>query len=101
MQRGLSRTARRRTVLKLLASTVASASLNGLGVGLASAAERPAPVGDPVMSLELDSDLLCRVVARNGGVVEQLTDFEPSETLRLVDGKRIDRFPFLDQRSEG
>ena len=60
------------------------------------------------MSLEFDSGLRSRVVARQGSAqdsaqgsaFEPLTDFEPSETLRLADGQRIDRFQFLDQRSE-
>jgi alpha-galactosidase len=100
MRRGISPNARRRTVLKMLAGTVASAGLNGLGARFGSAAEPPAPVGDTVMSLELDSGLFSRVVARHGDTFEPLTDFEPSETLRLPDGARVDRFRFLDQRSE-
>ena len=53
------------------------------------------------MRLEFDATLRSRVVARQGDSFEPLTDFEPSETLRLADGKRIDRFAFRDQRSEG
>src|ERR1700681_72101 len=94
-------TARRRTVLKLLAGTIAGAGLSGLGARFAFAAEPPVPVGDAVMSLEFDSSLHSRVVARQGSASEPLTDFEPGEVLRFADGKRIDAFPFLDQRSEG
>jgi alpha-galactosidase len=92
--------ARRRTVLKLLAGSIAGAGLSRLGAGFAFAAEPLVQVGDTVMSLELDWALRSRVVARQGSGFEPLTDFEPSETLRLAHGKRIDRFLFLDQRSE-
>jgi alpha-galactosidase len=94
-------TAKRRTVLKLLAGSIAGAGLRGRGAGLAFAAEPPAPVGDAVIGLEFDADLRSRVVARQGSAVEPLTDFEASETLRLAGGKRIDHFQFLDQRGEG
>jgi alpha-galactosidase len=97
MRRG---TARRRTVLKWLAGSIAGSGLSGLGARLALAAEPPAPVGDAVMAVEFDPELRSRVVARQGGAFELLTDFEASETLRLADGQRIERFAFLDQRSE-
>jgi len=42
-----------------------------------------------------------RVTARQGDSFEPLTDFEPSETLRLADGARIERYALRDQRSEG
>jgi alpha-galactosidase len=100
MHTGIAPAARRRTVLKLLAGSIAGAGLSRLGTGFAFAAEPLAAVGDTVMSLELDWALRSRVVARQGGGFEPLTDFEPSETLRLADGKRIDRFLFLDKRSE-
>src|SRR5260370_6565996 len=92
--------ARRRTVLKLLAGSIAGAGLSRLGAGFACAAEPPAQVGDTVISLEFDQALRSRVGVRQGSALEPLTDFEASETLRLADGKRIDRFLFLDQRSE-
>jgi alpha-galactosidase len=100
MPAAIAPTARRRTVLQLLAGTIAGAGLKGLGAGLAFAAEPLARVGDTIVGLESDAVLHSRVVARQGGGFEPLTDFEPSETLRLADGKRIDRFPLLDQRSE-
>ena len=100
MPAAIAPTARRRTVLQLLAGTIAGAGLKGLGAGLAFAAEPLAQVGDTIVGLEFDAVLHSRVVARQGGGFEPLTDFEPSETLRLADGKRIDRFPLLDQRSE-
>jgi alpha-galactosidase len=100
MHTGNVPTPRRRTVLKLLAGSIAGAGLGGFGPRFAPAAEPPVQVGDTVMSLEFDSGLLSRVVARQGSGFEPLTDFEPSETLRLSDGKRVNRFPFLDARSE-
>jgi alpha-galactosidase len=98
---GIAPTAKRRTVLKLLAGSIAGAGLSGRGIGLTIAAEPPAPVGDAVMSLEFDAELRSRIVVRPTGAVDPLTDFEPSETLRLADGKRIDRFQFVGQRREG
>jgi alpha-galactosidase len=100
MPRGIAPTAPRRTILKLLAGSIAGARLSGFGPRFAGAAEPPVAVSDPVMALELDSELRSRVVARQGSGFEPLTEFEPSETLRLADGHRVDRFAFLDQRSE-
>src|ERR1700675_3006000 len=100
MGKRVAPTAPRRTVLKLLAGSIAGARLGGLGAGFAVAAEPPVALGDAVMSLELDSELHTRIVARQGSAPQPLTDFEPSETLRLADGKRIDRFALRDQRSE-
>jgi alpha-galactosidase len=100
MRTGIAPTARRRTVLKLLSGSIAGARLGGLGVGFAFAAEPRVQVGDAVIIIEFDWALRSRVVALQGGGFEPLTDFEPSEALRLADGKRIDRFLFLDERSE-
>jgi alpha-galactosidase len=92
--------ARRRTVLKLLAGSIAGAGLGGFSRDRGAAAPAPAAVDDALIRLELDSSLHSRVLARRGDSFEPLTDFEPSETLRLADGRRIDRFPFVDQRRE-
>jgi alpha-galactosidase len=100
MPKGIAPTARRRTILKLLAGSVAGVGLSRLGAGLAAAAEPLVQVGDAAISLEFDSSLRSRVIARQGGGIEPLTEFEPSETLRLADGKHIDHFSFLDRRSE-
>ena len=100
MPKGIAPTARRRTILKLLAGSVAGVGLSRLGAGLAAAAEPLVQVGDAAISLEFDSSLRIRVIARQGGGIEPLTEFEPSETLRLADGKHIDHFSFLDRRSE-
>jgi alpha-galactosidase len=87
---------RRRTVLKLLAGSIAG-RLSGRAVRFAAAAPLPVSVGDTVMSMEFDADLRSRILARES---QPLTDFEASETLRLKDGTGMDRFAFLDQRSE-
>jgi alpha-galactosidase len=100
MPTGKARTARRRTVLKLIAGSIAGAGLNRLGARLALAAEPPVEVGDKVITLEFDLALRSRVLLRQGDSLEPLTDFEPSETLRLANGRRVDRFQFLDARSE-
>jgi alpha-galactosidase len=93
-------TPRRRTVLKLLAGSIAGAGLSGLGQSFAFADEPLVQVGDKVMSLEFDSALRSRVIARRGSGFEVLTDFEASETLRLAHDQRIERFLFVDMRSE-
>ena len=100
MPKGIAPAARRRTILKLLAGSVAGVGLSRLGADLAAAAEPLVQVGDAAISLEFDSSLRSRVIARQGGGVEPLTEFEPSETLRLAGGKHIDHFSFLDRRSE-
>ena len=100
MPKGIAPAARRRTILKLLAGSVAGVGLSRLGADLAAAAEPLVQVGDAAISLEFDSSLRSRVIARQGGGVEPLTEFEPSETLRIAGGKHIDHFSFLDRRSE-
>ena len=89
----------RRTVLKLLAGSIAGGGLSTVGAEMSFGAGRPVPVGDAVIGLEFDALLLSRVVARPGATLEPLTDFEPGEALRLADGKRIDRFAFRGQHS--
>ena len=71
MRTGIAPTARRRSVLKLLAGSIASAGLGGLGAGCTFWAGAPVPVGDAVMSLEFDSGLRSRVVARQGSAKER------------------------------
>jgi alpha-galactosidase len=93
-------TPRRRTVLKLLAGSIAGARLSGLSSRFAAAAAPPLAVGDSVISLEFDDDLRSRVLARGAHASQPLTDFEASETLQLADGSRIDRFAFLGQQRE-
>jgi alpha-galactosidase len=101
MQTRITPTVRRRTVLKLLAGSIGGAGMNILEAGRTRAADPVVRVGDTVMALEFDSGLRSRVVARRDSASEPLTDFGPSETLRLADGRCIDHFRFLDQRSEG
>ncbi len=55
MPTGIAPPARRRSVLKLLAGSIAGAGLSRLGAGFAFAAEPLVQVGDSVMSLEFDS----------------------------------------------
>jgi alpha-galactosidase len=91
----------RRTVLKLLAGSIAGAGLSGCGEELSTPAPEPhARVADAILALEFDSALNSRVVARHAGTSEPLTAFEPSETLRLAQDRRVERFEFVDQRSE-
>src|ERR1700757_1518782 len=98
MPRKTAPVARRRTVLKLLAGSIAG--LGGLRTGFAAPAESPVRLGDSFIQFEFDTALHSRVGAREGTGFAFLTDFDPGETLRLADGKRIDRFAFIDQRRE-
>jgi alpha-galactosidase len=91
-----SQTTRRRTVLKLLAGSIAGA---GLPARFASAINPMLQVGDDTIALEFDTALHSRIVARQGGVFEPLTGFEPSESLRLANGKLVHEFMFLDTHS--
>jgi len=101
MRRTNPPTPRRRTVLKLLAGSIAGAGLSTGAARLAFPDEKRAAVGDNAIRLEFDSNLRSRVAVGRDGSFEPLTDFEPSETLWLADGARIERFAFRDQRSEG
>src|SRR6202035_3422870 len=92
MRRTNPPTPRRRTVLKLLAGSLAGAGLSTGAARLAFPDETRARLGDSAMRLEFDSMLHSRVTARQGDSFEPLTDFEPSETLRLADGARIERY---------
>jgi alpha-galactosidase len=89
---------RRRSILKLMAGSVAGAGLHGIGAKFARAAEARTKVSDTIIALEFDSSLRSRVIAQQGSV--PLTDFEPSETV-WVEGKHIDDFAFVDTRSQG
>src|SRR5215470_15092865 len=100
-QSGNAPSARRRTVLKLLAGSIAGAGLSSFNRDLGAAAQARAAVGDAAIGLEFDASLHSRVLARRDGSFEPLTDFEPSETLRLADGRTIDRFAFLNHYGEG
>jgi alpha-galactosidase len=96
---GTAATAHRRAVLKLLAGTAASVSLSALGSGFAFAAKPLVQVGDSIIGLEFDWALRSRVVAQQGHG-EPLTEFEPSEALRLADGKRVEKFVILNNHGE-
>src|SRR5260370_13556945 len=88
----------RRSILKLMAGSVAGAGLQGIGAKFARAAEARTRVSDTIIALEFDSSLRSRVIGQQGSV--PLTDFEPSETV-WVEGKHIDDFAFVDTRSQG
>jgi alpha-galactosidase len=92
--------ARRRTILKLLAGTIAGAGLTRFGAEFAFASEALAEAGDELIAIEFDWALRSRVIARPGDEWEPLTRFEASETLRLADGKTVDRFVIVDNSLE-
>jgi alpha-galactosidase len=100
MPRRIAPSTPRRTILKLLASSIAGVGLSGVRTDFVDAADAPAPVGDAAIGVELDASLHSRVLIRDGASSRPLTDFAPSETLRLADGRQLDRFRFVDQRSE-
>jgi len=101
MHTGDAPSIRRRTVLKLLAGSITGAGLSGLGASFTFASEPLVKISDRVMSLEFDWAMRSRVVARHGrGCGEFLTEFEPSETLKLADGKRVERFVILGNRRD-
>ena len=91
--------ARRRTILKLLAGSIAGGGLNGLRSHLALAAA-PLHVRDELICLEFDEKLYSRLSARGEDRFEPLTEFDPSETIRLADGSRIDAFRFRNNYTE-
>lgn len=100
MHKGTRRGARRRTVLKLLAGSLAGAGLNVRPASSAPAGDGPIQISDGAMALQFDSALRSRVFARHDHTLELLTEFAPSESLRLSDGRRIERFAFVDRSSE-
>ncbi|HTN39630.1 MAG TPA: alpha-galactosidase, partial [Asticcacaulis sp.] len=89
----------RRGVLKLLSGT---AIASGIASGLMATAGRAqsasvATVGDSAITIDFDLGLNSRIIARQNGKAVTLTDFAPSETVTLADGKGIDRFAFADK----
>jgi alpha-galactosidase len=90
----------RRSVLKLMAGSLVGAGAGRFNAGFAFAAEPAVQVGDHAITIELDWALRSRIVARQGSRSEPLTEFEPSEFLRLANGQHIERFLLLDQQSE-
>ena len=73
-----SGTAGRRTVLKLLAASIAGAS--ALRARVARAAEPAVRIGDAAIMLEFDAALRSRVLAPSGNAFEPITDYEAGET---------------------
>lgn len=60
------------------------------------AAEPVARIGDDRLTLEFDHIMHSRVLHKN----TPLTVFEPSETIKLKDGKKIERFLLTDRKSD-
>lgn len=80
----------RRAALRLLAGTAAFAGVGRIAPAIAGSAARIV-FGDSRMSIAFDDVLATRVAIADGAA--PLTGFSASETLRLADGKRIERFP--------
>lgn len=100
MDRYTARSAPRRTFLKLLAGSIAVSGLcRPIGAASADPFEPKAKVSDALLSLEFDSLLRSRLIALHNGTALPLTDFGPSETLRL-DGKQVLHFAFVDTHIE-
>ncbi len=84
----------RRQLLSLFAGTAIASGLVGAGrtfsaeVGLATAA-------DATLAVEYDSRLYSRLVRKADGLA--LTDFGPSDTVTLKDGRTIDAFALAGQ----
>ena len=90
----------RRTILRLLAGSIAASGLGRLGAAAAAAAVDPkVKTGDAVLSIEFDSFLRSRLIAHHEGAAVPLTDFEASETLRL-NGKDILHFALVDTHTD-
>ena len=92
----------RRTVLKLLAGSVAG--LSALRARSVVAAEPIMRAADTAIAIEFDAALRSRVLMRQemrqGGALVPLTDYEPSESLRLAGGRRVDDFEFQHERHD-
>lgn len=82
--------ANRRTMIRLLAGAAASVGI--IKVAPAIAGSSPSVLfGDARMTIAFDNLLATRIALV--GAAAPLTGFSPSETLRLADGTRIERFP--------
>lgn len=82
----------RRAFLKLMGGTVIASGLAGALPAMAQLAL--ATVSDGAITLEFDSSLHSRVLTTVGGKTTALTEFAPSDTLSLADGRLIDAFSF-------
>ena len=98
---------KRRRVLKLLAG-VGGAALGRAATGQTSASAGPsagtdrngATVGDARLSLIVDELLRVQVVLHRDGEPRRLTGFDEAETLSLMNGTTLARFPFLDHTTQ-
>ncbi|MEM9964251.1 MAG: glycoside hydrolase family 36 protein [Asticcacaulis sp.] len=83
---------KRRNFLKLMTGTVVASGLAG---ALPAAAQLAlATVTDGTLTIEFDTAMHSRLISGLGGASTVLTDFAPSDTLSLSDGRRIDAFNF-------
>ena len=85
----------RRELLTLLSGTVIASGLMARSGYAQSAAV--ASFGDDAITLDFDLGLNSRISLRTKSASMALTDFAPSETLTLADGKIIERFSFQDK----
>ena len=81
---------RRRTALFLLGGAFVGAA--GAGAAVRLSGGKAVAIGDSGLTIEFDSAMQSRLL--RSGVA--LTGFDPGETLRLKDGRRLDRFTLLD-----
>jgi len=88
----------RRGVLGLWGGTILAAGV--LTPGMAWAAPTVARVGDAALTIEFDSALNSRLVSSLDGRATALTDFAPSETVTLEDGKVLSSFFFAEHRQD-
>src|SRR4051794_27855563 len=92
----------RRTVLKLLGGSVAA--ISALRARSSGAAEPVMRAADTAIAIEFDATLrsrfLMRQDMRQDGALVALTDYEPSESLRLAGGGRVDDFEFQRERHD-
>ncbi len=82
----------------MLSGTVLAAG--AMGAGRAWAGPVVARAGDGVMAVEFDSSLNSRLISNLGGCALALTDFAPSEMVKLQSGQVIARFSFTNQSRE-
>ena len=82
----------RRGLLSLLSGAAVLPAVAGTANAAPSLAV--AKVSDAVITVEFDARLYTRVISRLSGAPAILSDFAPTETLRLVDGTVVARFNY-------
>lgn len=86
----------RRGLVGLLSGTAIAASLPAGAARSQNAAV--ATISDSAISIDFDLGLNSRILARRDGKTVALSDFAPSETVTLADGRTIERFSFAGKR---